>query len=77
MRLGHIVNRHCILGNDLPHLVDFILKVGDIIVISFNRVFCLIILLLQHLLLSRDALQLLRKTFGGGFELLPFGDELL
>lgn len=46
LRLGHVVNRHCILGNDFSHLVNFTLQVGDIVVISFNRVFRFIILLL-------------------------------
>lgn len=46
LRLGHVVNRHCILGYDFSHLVNFTLQVGDIVIISFNRAFRFIILLL-------------------------------
>jgi hypothetical protein len=76
LRLIDVVHWHCVRGDDLPHLLDLCLETGDVLVVSPDRVLGLVVLLLEHLFLRGHCLQLFGERFGGGFELLSFGDEV-
>lgn len=76
MRLIDVVHWHCVRGDDLPHLLDLCLEAGDVLIVPLDRTLGLIVLLLEHLFLGGDCLQLFGERFGGGFELLSFGDEI-
>jgi hypothetical protein len=75
--LGHIIDWDGILCNDFPHLFDFVLQFGNIVVVPLDGCFRFIIFLLQDLLLRCDSFQLLRKALGSRLQLLPPCYELL
>lgn len=62
-------------GDDVSHLLDLCLEGCDIIVVSPDGRFGLIVLLLQDFLFRGDSLQLLREGLGGGLKLLSLGDQ--
>ena len=70
-----VVNGDGVGGDDLSHLLDLCLKGSDIIIVSLDRRFGLIVLLLQDLLLRGDSLQLLGERFGGGLKLLSLSHQ--
>lgn len=77
VRVVDVVDGDGVGGDDFPHLLDLCLEGGDVVVVALDGGLGLAVLLLQHLLLRRHALQLLRERLCGGLELLPAVDQLL